>query len=134
MSSARLPSSPAAATRATETYLANIPEPFRGALDALREKIRTISPEAEEAIVYGAPGFRLGGRPLVCYAAFKAHCAFYPMNPALLESLSGRLKNFRTSKGTIQFTPDHPLSDAIVELIVRRRVTENLSPATGKKS
>lgn len=113
------------AVAAIDRYIGNVPEPFRAALAHLRTVVKSIVPEAEEAIVYGVPGFRLNGRPLVCYAAFKTHCGFYPMNPALMESLAERLAGFRTSKGTIQFTPDKPLPDALVRSIVRARAKES---------
>ena len=110
---------------AIDAYVGKTPEPFRGALEHIRTLVKAAAPDAEEALVYGVPGFRLNGRPLVCYAAFKAHCGFYPMNPALMDSLKDELAGYRTAKGTIQFTPDKPLPDALLRKIVTARVTEN---------
>ncbi len=112
------------ATSTIDAYLDTVPEPFRGALVALRALIRSADPEAEEAMVYGVPGFRHDGA-LVCYAAFKAHCGFYPMSPELMDSMLDELAGFRTAKGTIQFTPDRPLPDALVRKIVAARVEQN---------
>jgi uncharacterized protein YdhG (YjbR/CyaY superfamily) len=110
---------------AVEAYLDKIPEPYNAALRALRAQIASSDPEAEEAMVYGVPGFRHGGKPLVCYAAFKSHCGFYPMSPALMDALADKLDGFRTAKGTIQFTPDNPLPAALVRRIVKARAAEN---------
>jgi len=108
-----------------KAYLAAVaPPPRRKALEHLRALIREAAPEAEEAIVYGGPGFRLNGG-LVCYGAHTAHCAFYPMNPALIEKFAAELAPFHTSKGAIQFTPEAPLPDALVKRIVLARVAEN---------
>lgn len=107
-----------------EAYLAKVPETQRAALEHLRAIIRSAAPDAEEALVYGVPGFRQGG-PLVCYAAHKSHCGFYPMSPALLDSLASELGGLRKSEGTIEFTPDKPLSDDLVRRIVRKRLEEN---------
>ena len=107
-----------------QAYLAAVAPRARKALEHLRAQIRQTAPEAEEAIVYGGPGFRLNGG-LVCYAAHTAHCAFYPMNPALIERFAAELAPFRTSKGAIQFTPEAPLPDALVKRIVMARVAEN---------
>lgn len=117
-------------TAAIDAYVAKVPEPFRGALEHVRALVRSIVPDAEEALVYGVPGFRYGGQPLVCYAAFKAHCGFYPMNPALMDSLEDELAGFRTAKGTIRFTPDNPLPDALVRTIVEARAKENAAGRT----
>ena len=114
-----------ASATAIDAYLAKTADPFRSALEHIRALIKAAAPDAEEALVYGVPGFRLNGRPLVCYAAFKAHCGFYPMNPALMDSLKDELAGYRTAKGTIQFTPDKPLPDALLRKIVTARVTEN---------
>ena len=109
---------------AIEAYLAKVPEPFRGALGKLRDIIKAADPEAEEAMIYGVPGFRHYGN-LVCYAAFKTHCGFYPMDPALMDSLAAELEGFRTAKGTIQFTPDKPLPAGLVKKIVKARLAQN---------
>lgn len=116
---------------AIDAYIGKTPEPFRGALEHIRALVNSSVPDAEEAMVYGVPGFRLNGRPLVCYAAFKAHCGFYPMNPALMDSLKDELAGFRTAKGTIQFTPDSPLPDPLLRKIIKARAKEN---AAGKSA
>jgi uncharacterized protein YdhG (YjbR/CyaY superfamily) len=113
-----------ASATAIDAYLAKTADPFRSALEQIRALVKAAAPDAEEALVYGVPGFRLNGKPLVCYAAFKAHCGFYPMNPALMDALEAELSGFRTAKGTIQFTPDSPLPDALVRKIVKARVAE----------
>lgn len=114
---------------AVEAILDALPAAQRVALEHLRAVIHATAPEAEEALVYGAPGFRLGGA-LVCYAAHKSHCAFYPMSPALLDSLGDEVADYRTAKGTLQFTPDRPLPDTLVRNIVRARVAENRARTT----
>ncbi len=107
-----------------EAYLAGVPEPQRAALERLRATIREAAPQAEEAMAYGVPAFVAHGKPLVCYAAFRAHCGFYPLDPALIAAHEAALAPFTTSKGTIQFTPEKPLPAALVKEIVRARLAE----------
>jgi uncharacterized protein YdhG (YjbR/CyaY superfamily) len=111
-----------------EAYLAALSPPMQQVLEHLRSVIRKAAPDAEEAMVYGGPGFRLNGG-LVGYAAHTAHCALYPLNPALIETFTADLAPFRTSKGAIQFTPDAPLPDDLVTRIVLARVAENSAKA-----
>jgi uncharacterized protein YdhG (YjbR/CyaY superfamily) len=116
---------PAAGTSAVDAYLAAVPEPARGTLEKMRVLIRSAAPaEATEAIGYGMPTFRYKGA-LVAYAAFKNHCSLFPMNASLVEAFKDELKEYKTSKGTIQFTVDKPLPAALVKKLVKARVAEN---------
>ena len=62
---------------------------------------------------------------LVCYAAFKEHCSFFPMNSGLVKRFSTELKGFATAKGTIRFPSDKPLSLTLIKKMVKIRVAEN---------
>jgi uncharacterized protein YdhG (YjbR/CyaY superfamily) len=121
-------------SEAVDAYLAGCEPGFRSLLEALRATIRRAAPDAEECIAYGIPTFRLGGN-LVHYAAFKRHCSFFPGRAALLAEFADRLGGYKLAKGTIQFTADNPLPDDLVELIVRKRITENqmISGARSRK-
>ena len=108
-----------------EAYLARVPEPARTTLENLRAMIRAAAPkDATEAISYGIPSFHYKGA-LVWYAAFKKHCSFFPMDHSLEEEFAEDLKKHKTSKGTIQFPVDEPLSKKLVTRIVKARVTLN---------
>jgi len=107
-----------------ESYLAGCPEPHRSTLEKLRATIRSVVPkETTEAISYGMPSFRYKGG-LVGYAAFKAHCSFFPMSGRLVEEFADELKAYKTSKGTIQFPADKPLPATLVKKMVKARVDQ----------
>jgi uncharacterized protein YdhG (YjbR/CyaY superfamily) len=111
--------------RDVESYLAACPEPHRGTLERIRAAIGSAVPkEATEAISYGMPSFQYKGG-LVAYAAFKAHCSFFPMSGRLIEEFAEELKAYKTSKGTIQFAVDKPLPAPLVKKMVRARVAQN---------
>jgi uncharacterized protein YdhG (YjbR/CyaY superfamily) len=108
-----------------ETYLAWCPEPHRNTLKKIRAMIRSVVPkETTEEISYGMPTFRYKGG-LVGYAAFKQHCSFFPMSGRLVEEFTKDLKDYKTSKGTIQFPVDKPLPAALVKKMVKARVVQN---------
>jgi len=116
-----------------EAYLAKVPEPARATLEKLRATIRAAAPkDATEEISYGMPAFRYKGG-LVGYAAFKAHCSFFPMSGSLLDDFAGELKDYRTSKGTLQFAQDKPLPAALVKKMVKARVAQNEEKAASRK-
>jgi uncharacterized protein YdhG (YjbR/CyaY superfamily) len=101
----------------------------RVALARLRQIIGEEAPEAKECISYGMPGYKLNGY-LLGFAAFKNHCSLFPGGTA--EDFAADLKGFKTSKGTIQFTPDQPIPEEIVRKIVRARVAANLAKKTAE--
>jgi len=105
-------------------YLAAVPREQRAALEKLRGTIKAIVPDATEVISYDIPTFKLDGRMLVSYAAFTKHCSFFP-GAGPIETHADDLKSFPTSKGTIQFTPEHPLSTALVRKLVKTRIRLN---------
>ncbi|GGD29551.1 iron chaperone [Sinisalibacter lacisalsi] len=110
-----------------DAYLATLPPDQRAALEALRGQIAAAAPQAREVFAYGIPAFRAGpgkGRILLGYAAMKAHLGLYVFEGDLLARLEDRLAGFSTSKGTLRFTPEHPLPDALVREIVAARLTE----------
>ena len=112
-------------TAAVNAYLARVPEPARTTLEKMRALIRAAAPkDATEAISYGIPSFQYKGA-LVWYAAFKKHCSFFPMDHSLEDEFAEDLKKYKTSKGTIQFPVDEPLSKKLVMRIVKARVTLN---------
>lgn len=115
---------PTTATAQIDAILAALPAAQRAAMQALRHTIAAAAPDAEETISYGMPAFRYHRRILVYYSAFMAHCSLFPGSGAVIEAHRRELEGFVTSKGTVQFTPDHPLPKDLVERIVRTKMSE----------
>jgi len=104
-------------------YFARVPSPARGALNKMRDAIRSAVPqEATETISYGIPAFKDKGI-LVWFAAFSDHCSLFP-TAAVIEKFKPQLKGFSTSKGTIHFPLDQPLPIALIKKIVQARVAQ----------
>ncbi|MFI5255167.1 MAG: iron chaperone [Candidatus Limnocylindrales bacterium] len=118
------PLDPSKATAQIDAMLAAAPADQRAALQTLRETIAATAPEAVETISYSMPAFRYHKRALVSYSAFKKHCSLFPMSGELIEHLGDEVAGFATAKGTLQFTPEHPIPKALVERIVRERMAQ----------
>lgn len=93
-------------------------------LKKIRQTIKESAPEAKEGISYNMPAFKLNGN-LVYFAACKNHIGFYP-TPSAIEAFKEELKQYKTSKGAIQFPIKKPIPFDLIRDIVKFRVNENI--------
>ena len=109
-----------------DEYIAASPKEVRSLLEQVRQVIKETAPDAQEAISYGIPTFKLNGN-LVHFAAFKKHLGFYPGGPSAIEAFKDELDGYQLSKGTIRFSLDEEIPFELVKRIVEFRVKENTS-------
>jgi uncharacterized protein YdhG (YjbR/CyaY superfamily) len=106
-----------------DEYLAALDEPKRGTLEALRRTILEVVPQSEQAISYGHPAFRVDGKVVAGFAAFKHHLSYLPHSGSVFPELREEVAGYKTSSGALQFPVDRPLPKALVKKLisVRRR-------------
>jgi uncharacterized protein YdhG (YjbR/CyaY superfamily) len=90
-----------------DDYNAVQPEAIKLILYQIRDKIRTILPEAQERISWGMPTY-WKDHNIIHFAAHKKHIGLYP-GPEAIAHFSNQLKGYKTSKGAIQFPYDQPI-------------------------
>lgn len=112
-------------------YHAAAPADKLPTLEAIHRIIKSVVPQAEETISYNMPAFKIHG-VLVYYAWGKQHLGFYPTGTPV-SVFADRLKEYKTSKGAIQFPLDQPLPEALIQDIVRYRIQEDENAFLAKK-
>ena len=105
-------------------YLEGIEEPKRSTLETLRQTILEIVPDAEQGISYRVPAFRLHGRTIAGFAAFKNHLSYLPFSGSVLPQLTDELGGYSTTKSALHFPIDSPLPAALVRKLIEKRISE----------
>ncbi|HKW74980.1 MAG TPA: DUF1801 domain-containing protein [Terriglobales bacterium] len=110
--------------KTVEQYLARVPEPARSTLNQIRAAVRAaVPPESTEVISYRMPAFK-HRRVLVWYGAFTDHCSLFPTS-AVLQEFKDQLKDFATSKGTVQFPNGQPVPTPLIKEMVKSRLARS---------
>jgi uncharacterized protein YdhG (YjbR/CyaY superfamily) len=106
-----------------DAYLASLEEPKRSTLSILRQSILEVIPDAEQCISYGMPAFRVQGKIIAGFAAFKNHLSYLPHSGSVFPELTAELARYKYSTGALQFPVDAPLPATLVRKLVtiRRR-------------
>jgi uncharacterized protein YdhG (YjbR/CyaY superfamily) len=107
-----------------DRYLAGLDEPQRSTLQALRKSIMEVLPGAEQCISYGTPAFKLQGKTVAGFAAFKNHLSYLPHSGSVLATLPDDVASYETSKGSLKFAINQPLPKRLVKKLVHARMQE----------
>jgi uncharacterized protein YdhG (YjbR/CyaY superfamily) len=107
-----------------DAYLNRLEEPKRSTLEALRRTILEIVPEAEEVMSYRVPAFRVGGKVVAGFAAFKNHVSYLPFSGSVLPQLADQLRGYEMTKSSLHFPVDQTLPAALVKRLIAVRLAE----------
>ena len=105
-----------------DEYLRGIEEPKRSTLEALRRTILEIVPDAEQVISYRVPAFRVGGKTVAGFAAFRDHLSYLPFSGSVLSQLADELQGYTMTKSALHFAVDRPLPKALVKKLIAVRL------------
>ena len=118
--------------RGIDEYLAALDEQKRTTLQELRQTILAMIPNAEECISYGMPAFRLEGKVIAGFAAFKNHLSYLPHSGSVFRELTDDLAGYESTAGSLHFPIDQPLPKALVRKLIAIRLKEVRSQGRDK--
>jgi uncharacterized protein YdhG (YjbR/CyaY superfamily) len=114
----------AVSKREIDQYLGALDEPKRTTLAELRDTIAAIVPDAEQCISYGMPAFKLHGKTIAGFAAFKSHLSYLPHSGSVIPQLAEETEGYTKTKGSLHFPVDKPLPKKLVKKLVDARMAE----------
>jgi uncharacterized protein YdhG (YjbR/CyaY superfamily) len=115
--------------KSVDEYIASHPVELQSILQRVRGAIRKAVPDAEEAISYQIPAYRLPGGPVLYFAGWKQHYSLYPATARLVEAFRDDLAPYKVSKGTIRFPLSQAVPVKLIERLARFRAKEAASRA-----
>jgi uncharacterized protein YdhG (YjbR/CyaY superfamily) len=111
-------------TKSIDDYLKSVPHDRRKALKDLRRKILTVIPDAQECISYRMPAFRFEGAVVAGFLATTEGCSYYPFSGTTLKTLGQLVSRYEQTKGSLHFSPEHPLPLTLVRKLIKTRIAE----------
>jgi uncharacterized protein YdhG (YjbR/CyaY superfamily) len=119
---------PAVSKKEIDEYLGTLDEPMRATLAQLRDTIVAIIPNAEQCISYGMPAFKLRGKTIAGFAAFKSHLSYVPHSGSVIPRLAKETEGYMKTKGSLHFPLDKPLPRKLVKKLLDARMAEAFGP------
>ena len=107
-----------------DAYIAAQPTDAQALLNALRSAILAAAPGATESIRYDIPSYKLDGRPLISFGAWKHHVGLYPVH-ALDEALEYEVAPLRSAKSTVKLALNTPFPQALITRVLAAVVERN---------
>ena len=107
-----------------DAYLDQLEEPKRSTLIQLRRDILTVLPDAEQGIAYGVPAFKVEGKTVAGFAAFKNHLSYLPHSGSVFPELAEFLAGYEKSSGALRFPVDTPLPADLVRRLIAVRLAQ----------
>lgn len=101
-------------------YIAAAPAAGQPHLRQLYAILKSVAPQAQEAIKWGTPFF-VEPRFLFAFSAHKGHLSFAP-SPAALDAFCKDLAGHKTTRNMLQLRYDQPLPEALVRKIANHCV------------
>lgn len=119
-------------TNPIDEFISNYSPETQTILQKIRATIQKSAPGAEEAMSYGIPTFKLNGKNLVHFSAFKEHIGFYP-TPSGIEKFKKELSTYEWAKGSVKFPLNKPIPYTLITKITQFRVKEVSAQTAPKK-
>jgi uncharacterized protein YdhG (YjbR/CyaY superfamily) len=96
----------------------------RSTLAQLRDTIMSIAPEAEQGISYGMPAFKLRGKTIAGFAAFKNHLSYLAHSGSVIPALAKQTEGYTSTPGSLHFPMDKPLPKDLVKELLSVRMAQ----------
>ncbi len=107
-----------------DRYLASVNEPGRSTLEEMRRRILHVIPNAEQTLSYKVPAFKVGGKVVAGFAAFKNHLSYLPHSGSVLAAVADETRAYEQTKSALHFAMDAPLPQSLITLLIATKMND----------
>jgi uncharacterized protein YdhG (YjbR/CyaY superfamily) len=107
-----------------DEYIASLPAEQSSAFERIRDVVLDVIPDADQGTSYGMAAFTYRGRPLLAVRAWTHHMAIYPCSGHVVDKVAEQLDASQLARGTVRFSADDPVPEAVLRQIVELRADE----------
>ncbi len=107
--------------KTVDEYIKAFPKDIQALMEKIRSIIKKCAPKAVEGISYGMPAYKINGKPLVYFAAYKKHIGFYA-TPNGHAHFVKELSKYKQGKGSVQFPINDPIPYDLIKRVVSFRL------------
>jgi uncharacterized protein YdhG (YjbR/CyaY superfamily) len=107
-----------------DDFLSGISEPQRSVLQELRQLILEFIPDAEECISYNLPCFKVNGKSVAGFDAYKNHNSYFPFSGQVFREMPRELEGYVFTKGSLHFSKDACLPRELVQRLIEVRLEQ----------
>lgn len=105
-----------------DTYIQTLTAFQKNEFQKVRLIVKKLLPDSELMVSYGVLAFKHNKKPVVYFGGFKDHTSLFPASDEMIADVGPELEQFRSSKGTLQFSESNPLPDKLLQKIIQFRV------------
>jgi uncharacterized protein YdhG (YjbR/CyaY superfamily) len=107
-----------------DDFLLGVAEPQRSVLLELRSLILEFIPDAEECISYKLPCFKVDGKAIAGFDAYKNHNSYFPFSGQVLTAMPDELVDYVTTKVSLHFSKTECLPRELVQRLIEVRLAQ----------
>ncbi|HEY3413843.1 MAG TPA: DUF1801 domain-containing protein [Armatimonadota bacterium] len=111
-----------------DDYLATVPPAEKAEFQRIRGIVKRLVPSVEEGVSYGMPAYLYNGKPVLSAIANKRFLSIYPFSGKVIDRLKEKLTGFECTSGSVHFTVERPVPEALLEEIIACRLQEIDAP------
>lgn len=107
-----------------DQYITTLKPPIQALFKEMQSVVQVLVPDLTQDISYNLPAFFYRQKPLISFVENKKFLSLYPFSGKVIAKLESKLTDFKTTTGSIHFSVEQPIPEALLQEIIQARMAE----------